>query len=55
MGTPYIYWKIDKNNMVTFYMEQNGGDTKVIAMEDLENIIGDYAEQREDEWVEKGE
>jgi len=46
-----IYWEIDEDNMVTFYLERNGGDTKVVAMEELENVIGDYVDQREDEWI----
>ena len=48
----YIYWEIDKDGMVTFYLEKDG-DTRVIAMEELENIIGDFVDQREDDWIEK--
>jgi len=58
METPYIYWEIVKNEVgrkiVKFWLEDKVG-TILVHTEELENIIGDYVEQREDEWVEKGE
>ena len=53
----YIYWKIIKGkkypvDMVEFYLEKNG-KTKIVHTEELENVIGDYVDQREDEWTEE--
>ena len=48
-----ILWKINKvegTEIVTFYKE-NG---TVVYQEELENVIGDYVDQREDEWTGEG-
>lgn len=50
----YISWKIHQNNgqpIVKFYLEKDG-ETKLVHTEELENVIGDYVEQREDNWIE---
>ena len=49
-----ILWKInrvDKEDIVTFYNEKG----EVVSQETLENVIGDYVDQREDEWIGEGE
>jgi hypothetical protein len=56
-----IYWEIKnlgkKRNyqeIVEFYIEDIlNGKSKKIHEETLEDVIGDYADQREDEWTEK--
>jgi len=55
---PYIYWEIVKINgvdIVRFYLEPTDLDlpARLVYEEELENVIGDFVDQREDEWVEE--
>jgi len=50
-----VLWEIDdRNGWVTFFIEKETEEdieTKEVAGAYLEDIIDDYIEQREDEWV----